>query len=132
MARLRGDGLNAWYDQWDLQPGDVVDDKIVKAISDCPVFIPLISNAAKQLQLENGKSVKYHIREWEWVYGRNTEGQNPRLIIPVIVDKTPWRYEYFKKFVYLKIPNGERAGEYEKLRNRLREILHNPQQLRQP
>ena len=80
----------------------------------------------------NGKSVRYHIREWEWAYGRNTEGQNPRIIIPVIVDKTPWRYEYFKKFAYLKISNGEREGEYEKLRNRLREILHNPQQLRQP
>jgi hypothetical protein len=131
-ARLQEDGLNAWYDKWDLQAGDVVDEKIGKAISGCPVFIPIISNAAKQLQLENGKSVKYHIREWEWALGRNTEGQNPRVIIPVVIDDTPWIYEYFKKFNFLKIPGGERAGEYEKLQNRLREILHNPQQVWQP
>ncbi len=121
-ARLKEDGIESWYDQWDIQPGDVVDEKIVKAISGCPVFIPIISNAAKQFKADSGQSVRYHIREWEWAYGRYTEGQNPRVIIPVIIDDTTWRYEYFKKFAYLTIPGGKRAGEYEKLKNRLLEV----------
>jgi hypothetical protein len=122
-ARLKEDGIETWYDKWDIQPGELVDDKIIKTISACPVFIPIISNAAKQFKADGGQSVRYHIREWEWAYDGYSKVQNPRLIIPVIIDETTWRYESFKKFSYLKIPGGKQAGEYEKLKNRLLEVV---------
>jgi len=130
-ARLLEDGIKVWFDQWDLSAGDLVDEKIAKAIAARAVFIPIVSNAARQIQLDDGKSVKYHIREWEWALGNKQKGENPVCIIPVIIDDTDWMYESFKKYAYLKIPGGGRTGEYEKLRARLREILDNPGQARQ-
>ncbi len=130
-ARLLEDGIKVWYDQWDLSPGDEVDVKIAKAISARAVFIPIVSNAAKQFRPHNGKIVKYHIREWEWAYNRSISGENPVRIIPVIIDDTDWMYDSFRKYSYLKIPGGERTGQYEKLRARLREILDIPGQVKQ-
>jgi hypothetical protein len=122
-TRLKEDGINTWYDQWDLKPGEVVDETIAKAISATPVFIPIISAAAQQFKARGGLSVHYHIREWEWAYGRYTEGQNPLVIIPVIIDDTAWRYDAFEKFAYLTIPGGKRQGEYEKLKKWLLEMV---------
>jgi len=125
---LLKDGIKAWYDKRDLKPGEV-DKEIAGAVSRCPVFIPVISNTAQQMQADGAKSVKYHIREWEWAYGQYSQGQNPRLILPVKIDKTPWMYESFKKFAYLEIPGGKRTGDYEKLKSRLQEIIYNPHKL---
>jgi len=130
-GRLLEDGIKVWYDQWDLSPGAEVDAKIAKAISARPVFIPIVSNAAKQLQSDEGRSIKYHIREWEWALGSKQKGQNPMHIIPVIIDSTDWMYDSFLKYAYIKIPGGKRTGDYEKLRKSLREILDNPGQVKQ-
>lgn len=121
--RLREDGIDVWFDQRNLPPGDNVDKTISKALSSLPVFIPIVSDAARQFRTENGTAVKYHIREWEWAYGQRVKGLNPMHIIPVVIDDTPWMYESFKKYTYLKIPGGRRTGDYEKLRDRLREIM---------
>jgi len=121
--RLREDGIEVWLDQWDLSAGDIVDETISNAISARPVFIPIVSDAARQFLTENGTAVKYHIREWEWAYGQKIKGRDPAHIIPVVIDDTGWMYESFKKYTYLKIPGGGRTGDYEKLRDRLREIL---------
>jgi hypothetical protein len=119
---LRADGISVWLDERELKPGDTVDDEISRAISRCAVFIPIVSKNAQQLQPDDGRSVKYHIREWEWGFGQYTQGQNPRRIMPVKIDDTPWMYRSFEKLIYLSIPGGERLGEYEKLRIRLREM----------
>lgn len=118
VSNLREDGIQVWLDQWSLKPGDDVSETIVKAIDKCPVFIPLISETSKQLQ-KSSDIVKYHIREWEWAYSRHLAGENPRYIIPVIIDDTGWMYEAFKKYVFFHIPNGNRIDDYKKLRNDL-------------
>jgi hypothetical protein len=119
---LKADGISVWLDEGEIKPGDTIDEEISRAVSRCAVFIPIVSKNAQQLHPGDGRSVKYHIREWEWAYSRFSEGQNSPLIIPVIIDETTWRYEAFQKFAYLAIPGGKREGEYEKLKKRLVEF----------
>ncbi|HLP58989.1 MAG TPA: toll/interleukin-1 receptor domain-containing protein [Candidatus Deferrimicrobium sp.] len=123
---LKADGIQVWLDERELKPGDTVDNEISGAISRCAVLIPIISKNAQQLQPDDGRSVKYHIREWEWGYAQYTQGQNPRRIMPVKIDDTPWMYRIFDKLNHLFIPSGKRQGEYYKLLDSLRGILMNP------
>lgn len=121
--QLREDGIDIWLDETDLPAAGRVDETISLAIASRPVFIAVVSENTRQLQPETGAAVKYHIREWEWAYGQYSKKQNPRHIIPVVIDNTPWMYDSFKPIAYLKIPGGQRTGDYEKLRSRLLEIL---------
>ena len=123
-SNLKNDGINVWMDEFELKPGDPVAETIVKAVEKCPAFIPLISEEAKQFQ-ENQSILKYHIREWEWAYSRHVNHQNPKVIVPVKIDNTDLRYETFKDIAFIKIPDGKREGDYEKLKERLLEIRQN-------
>ena len=125
--QLREDGIDVWLDQKDLPPADRVDEVISRAISACPIFIPLVSENARQLQPEAGNAVRYHVREWEWGYGQYSKKQNPKHIFPLVIDDTQWMYDSFKPIAYLKIPRGERNPDYEKLRKRLIELLEQSQ-----
>lgn len=123
VKHLQADGINVWLDKSDLPAGERVDERIAQAIAARPVFIALVSENTRQLQPETGNAVRYHIREWEWGYGQYCKNQNPKHIMPVVIDETAWMYDSFKPFTYLKIKGGERVGDYEKLRNRLMDIL---------
>jgi hypothetical protein len=123
VAQLQEDGIQVWLDEGQLPAGQRVDDKIASAISACPIFIPLVSQNASQLQHETGTAITYHIREWEWAYGAHIKHHNPKHIIPVKIDDTPWMWDTFKPLVYMNIPGGNRTGDYEKLRHRLQALL---------
>jgi len=122
VSHLREDGIKVWLDQRAMKPGDRVDETILKAIDKCQVFIPLVSEKARQLQREKDNGLRYHIREWEWAYSENVKRNTPRYIIPVKIDDTDWMYDPFKDMTFFKIPGGNRKGHYEKLRDRLLEI----------
>ena len=55
----------------------------------------------------------------------NLFGNNPRFIMPVIIDGIDWNYGPFKRNYFLKIPDGERGEKYKELCNRLLEIQNN-------
>ncbi len=118
---LKGDDIFTWQDENELEPGTKVDEEIIKAIDKSPVFIPLISSKSERISEVKGE-LKYHCREWEWAYFNMKNGKNPKCIIPVKIDSTDWMYDRFKQFAFLKIPGGNKAGEYEKLKKRLLKI----------
>lgn len=123
-ANLREDGIDVWQDERRLQPGDEVDETIIKAIDKCPVFLALISKHSQCIHTEKGK-LKYHCREWERAYTNlKADDKNKQAaIIPVIIDKTDWLYDKFKNFFCVKVPGGKRTGDYNKLIRHLRELL---------
>ncbi len=121
VSNLRADGINVWLDEKEFKPGDNFDETIFKAIKECPVFIPLISRDANSLLSKSGE-LKYHVREWEFAYSSYLLNGDKHIIIPVIIDDTDWSYEKFKKFYALRIPNGGRGKDYEKLKRRLLEL----------
>jgi hypothetical protein len=119
-SNLREDGIRVWLDQSAMKPSDRVDKTIIRAIDKCKVFIPIISEEARQIQDDN--MTKYHIREWEWAYSHNIRNLNPRFIMPVKIDDTKWIYEPFKPTTYIHIPEGQKDKDYNKLKNHLSEI----------
>jgi hypothetical protein len=117
---LRRDDINVWLDKKNLMGGEPLDKTILRAIDQCRVFIPLISEYSKRLVTDDG-NLKYHIREWEFAYSKYCLQKDFR-IIPVILDSTAYLYPKFKNFFPLRIPDGQ-GGDYEKLKNILIEIL---------
>ncbi len=109
-----------WLDERKLEPGDEVDENIIKAIDKCPAFIPLISGNSQRGQGDNGK-LRYHRREWERAYTNMKSGDKVKkpTIIPVKIDDSDWIYEDFKEFNVISIPGGFRTGDYEKLKDKL-------------
>lgn len=120
-SNLREDGINVWLDEREFEPGEEVDDKIIKAIDKCPVFIPLVSRESKNILAENGK-LKYHCREWERAYSNKISAEKPVTIMPVIIDDIDWMYDKFAGLFFVNVPGGDRRGDYEKLKNRLLEL----------
>lgn len=118
---LEADGIKVWVDDSEFKPGQEIDETIMKAISKCPAFIPLISRESQKIQADNGR-LKYHCREWEIAYANMKSGEKGKTIIPVIIDESDWMYESFKSLNHVKIPGGNRTGEYEKLKDRLLEL----------
>ncbi len=118
---LKADGIKVWVDDNEFKPGQEIDETIIKAINKCPAFIPLISRESQKIQADNGR-LKYHCREWEIAYSNMKSSEKSKIIIPVIIDGIDWMYESFKSLNYVKIPGGNRAEEYEKLRDRLLEL----------
>ncbi len=121
-AHLRKNNIDVWLDESKFKGGDKVDDTIIKAINKCPVFVPLISRHSQKIHTDDGK-LKYHCQEWEWAHARSKDEDKKVTIIPVIIDDTDWVYENFKGLYCVKVPGGERSGDYEKLMEQLKELL---------
>lgn len=120
VDNLINDGIKVWYDEIDLEPGDDVDEIIEIKINECPVFIPLISEKSQKLS-ENG-DLRYHCKEWEQAYSNQKAGQNPQKILPVVIDKTDWKYERFKRLFHTKIPHGRKGKGYDRVLDKLLKI----------
>jgi len=123
VRQLAADGIPVWLDNQNLPAGERVDREIYTAIAARPVFLAIVSEHARQLQPETGTAIKYHIREWEYAYGQSSRNQNPKHIFPIIVDDTAWMWDSFRGILHLKIPGGQRTGEYDRLLARLQELL---------
>jgi hypothetical protein len=125
VSNLRADGIDVWLDEHEFKGGDLVDETIIKAINKCTVFIPLISQNSQKIQTDDGR-LKYHLQEWEQAYSNKISRDKDINIIPVKIDDSGWLYDKFKGFFHLKIPDGNREGEYDKLKNNLLEIQTKP------
>lgn len=122
---LKRDGIPVWLDELELRPGDDIDKKITQSISQCLVFIPIVSKNAQKLQLDDGLGVKYHIQEWTCAYTQYIQKLNPHFIMPIKIDDTAWMFRNFEKLAFLSIPGGDRLGEYQKLSENICSILSN-------
>jgi hypothetical protein len=78
---LEGMGLDAWFDQRQLTPGDHWDKKIRQHVEQCSLFVPLVSSHTER-RLEG-----YFRREWNWA-AKRTEAiaHGVPFILPVRVD----------------------------------------------
>jgi TIR domain len=65
-ADLRRSGIEAWFDEWEIRPGDSIIDKINEGISGCEVFIVVISKnsvASRWVREELNAAVIRRIRD---------------------------------------------------------------------
>lgn len=120
---LKHDGINVWIDSI-IEGGDDFDKEIRKAINKCPVFIPLISKDSQYFSGEYDE--KYYYKEWNIAIKNIGKNKSQWKIIPVIIDKTEWKYAKFKKYHHLTIPGGNKDGDYKKLKKQLKAIQGKP------
>lgn len=66
---LKAEGLNVWFDKHEMAVGDTYDQKIARAISECKVFVPVITCAVQhhlQEDITLPDAQKHYFRDMEW------------------------------------------------------------------
>jgi hypothetical protein len=83
--RFRDAGLEAWFDETDLNPGDAFKEKIARNIQHCFAFVPLISEHS----ISDDPRPWFYRFEWKKaIEAAEFRDQRSQFIMPVVVDKT--------------------------------------------
>ncbi|MBI2813054.1 MAG: TIR domain-containing protein [Opitutae bacterium] len=103
---LRAAGVEVWFDQSELVGGDAWDAKIRKQISECTLFVPIIS-ANTQARLEG-----YFRLEWKIAAQRTHTMADERVfLLPIVIDTTRDTEARvpaeFKTVQWTRLPGGE-------------------------
>lgn len=111
QAALDAAGIDVWFDESDLHPGDAWDNEIKTNIKRCAFFLPFISRHA-QARLEG-----YFRAEWNWAIARS-EGidDSLRFIQPIIIDDIPDNADripdYFWTRQAVRFPDGKPTPDF--------------------
>ena len=110
-AGLDAAGVKTWFDLERLEVGDDYDRKILRNISRCSYFIPVVS-ATTERRLEG-----YFRREWSYAIDRARNiAEGALFILPVTIDDTGGGDaevpEKFKTVHFTRLPGGEITPEF--------------------
>jgi TolB-like protein len=109
--RLRGAGVEVWFDQSELRGGDAWDASIRQQIKGCYLFVPIIS-ANTQSRQEG-----YFRREWNLAAARTLDMAEDRaFLLPIVVDDTSDSEarvpEKFRDVQWTRLPGGANADAF--------------------
>lgn len=80
FTKIRNAGMNVWLDNVKLSVGDAYDRRIADAISQCRVFIPILSRTVAE-DITNGRN-RYYRKEWELAAGENSDIKIMPVVLP--------------------------------------------------
>jgi hypothetical protein len=104
--RLRGAGIEVWFDQSELRGGDAWDAVIRRQIKTCALFIPIISANA------HARTEGYFRLEWKLAVDRSHFlAPDQPFLLPVVIDGTPQTDERiperFRELQWTRLTGGE-------------------------
>ena len=110
-ADFEAAGITTWFDLDRLEAGDDYDRKILKNISRCSYFIPVIS-AATERRLE-----AYFRREWSYAIDRSRNmADGAVFVLPVTIDDTnavdAHVPDKFRALHFTSLPGGRVSAEF--------------------
>jgi hypothetical protein len=101
--RLQNDGINVWFDEWEIRPGDIISKKINDGLEQSRILLGLITE----------KNTDYDFMERESLPFRNLSSDSRKFIPVVIGDaRVP---DAFEEFAYSKLTSLEDKKGYHKL-----------------
>jgi hypothetical protein len=103
--RLRSDGLNVWFDEWEIKPGDSIPAKIEEGLEQSRVLVLCMSANAFGSDWAQLEADTFRFRD-----PLNRE----RLFIPLRLDDAPVKGS-LAQFLYINWCSEDREGEYAKL-----------------
>lgn len=83
FGKLKEQGFNVWIDSTKLFGGNSYDDRIAAAISQCKVFLPVLSPQVMS-DIQSGNLERYYMKEWELASLNLKDGS--MCMIPVALD----------------------------------------------
>ena len=84
-ARFRKAGIDTWFDETDLEPGDVFKEKITKHVLNCFAFVPLISKHS----ISDDPRPWFYRYEWKKaIEAAELRDPTSQFILPLLVDDT--------------------------------------------
>lgn len=123
--QLNAAGLETWLDQSELRGGDAWDTAIRRQISDCRLFIPLISANT------NARGEGYFRLEWQLAVERSIRiADDQAFLLPVLIDGTPAGAarvpDRFRTRQWMQLPDGVASSAFVE---HLAQLLLQPQVL---
>jgi hypothetical protein len=111
-------GLEAWYDESELDGGDAWDQKIRRQIRECDLFMPVVS-ARTEARREG-----YFRREWRLAVERTQDMADDHIfLLPIVIDDTDEAAarvpERFLSVQWTRLPGGKPTPAFEALCRRL-------------
>ena len=113
---LDEDGIDAWFDRSELQPGDLWADKIKSNLERASLFVPIISRSVLRPQAREFRV------EWEYALEirkrlpRDPSGAPAKFILPLVIDDTDMQTEgvrpYFGDLQAQSCPGGELPRQF--------------------
>jgi hypothetical protein len=127
-ARLQAENLSVWIDTEQLRGGTSFPEAIKRAIDQCFVFIPVLSQSARTWD------DRYFRQEWDWAVQRVPRlPANRELIVPVAIDDIGYKDETIPKGIggltWIRLPGGEPDAPFVE---RVREVFRNAQKPPRP
>jgi hypothetical protein len=121
-------GIEVWFDEERLKPGDAWKYEIEQRLRDCSYFMPVIS--ATSVQIQEG----FFLREWALAKDRSLQVKEGRpFIIPVVIDDTSLAAEevpeWLRNLDWIKLQGGEGNLAFS---TRMRELVRNYHRRRRP
>ncbi|OLS20661.1 MAG: hypothetical protein HeimC3_39270 [Candidatus Heimdallarchaeota archaeon LC_3] len=112
---LNSSGINAWYDKWEINPGDSLIDKIFKeGLKDIDYFIILLSNSSVKSKWVNIELNSATISRIEGI----------TKIIPILIEKSEIPLQ-LRSFLWIDLTENYQEG-IKKLINSIHEIYDKP------
>jgi len=108
---LEAAGVDVFFDKDDLESGDDFEAKLRRSISDCSLFVPVISQ-----QTLTGRRRFFRIEWTEAEEEARKVAASERFILPVVIDETSPDEaripEKFTKLHWEKLPGGQPSREF--------------------
>ena len=95
FSKLKEKGINVWFDSYKLFGGNSYDDRIATAISQCKVFLPILSKQVKN-DIHSQNTDRYYIREWELAGQRLKDEQIS--MVPIMMEGYSTHSDYHRLF----------------------------------
>jgi hypothetical protein len=110
-GQLEAAGVDVWFDKQNLDPGDPFEDKILRNIERCSLFVPIISRRC----LESRR--RFLFSEWKHALRVATHvAPNVPFIVPVALDDTPVDSDrlpsLFGSLNWLRLAGGRPTAEF--------------------
>ena len=104
-------GIDVFFDREQLRAGDDWEQKLERGISECSLFVPLISNSSLV------ESRRYFRAEWDSALKEaRMVASNDRFLLPVVVDETsqdePSLPARFRSVQWVKAPGGQPSPDF--------------------
>lgn len=125
FRKLKEQGFNVWIDSKKLFGGSSYDDRIAAAISQCKVFLPVLSPQVMN-DIQSGNLERYYMKEWELASPSLKDGS--MCMVPVVLDGYDIRFEghgFFEEKTARKTVFELSANPITELYELLKKLLQN-------
>ena len=125
-ADLQREGIDAWFDQWDIHPGDRIPERLEEGLSEAEVLVLVLSPDSVNSQWVEYERQAWLVMQIEEEKRAKEESRPPaRRLIPVLY-RDCQKPAFLQPIHYVKITDQEYEGGFKQLVNAIMRVSEKP------